>query len=52
MLLDPIVLEHYDWLYKTVFKSLANEILTSKEASHVKLVFVVVQYLLNFSSQD
>jgi hypothetical protein len=48
LLLDPLVLDYYEWIYATIFTRLKNQRLKDKENKHVKLLYSVIQYLLNF----
>jgi hypothetical protein len=49
LLLEAEVYGHFEWVYTTVFERVTS--VTEREEKHIKLVYSLVQYLLNFAPE-
>ena len=51
LLLDQFILDYYEWIYATIFFRLKDQSLKEVEDKHIKLIYIVIQYLLNFGGK-
>ena len=49
LLLEAEVYDHFEWVCRTVFERVAT--VTEREDKHIKLVYSLIQYLLNFAPE-
>lgn len=52
MLLEKELQQYYEWVFATVFAGLEASAATEKEAKHLRLIYPLIQYLLNFADAE
>lgn len=52
LLLEKDLQQYYEWVFATVFAGLESSCLTEKERKHLRLVYPLIQYLLNFADAE